>query len=382
MALIDQLLKATVSNGGSDLHLSVGMPPLIRKYGDLVPFKHEVITEKAIADMCRSVMTDRMMKTFQENLQLDFAYEIDGVGRFRGNAYMQTRGTSMAFRAIPQKIRNLETLGLSPGVIEQFSKRSGLILVTGPTGSGKSTTLAAIVDYINHRQKGHIITVEDPVEFIHECDKCLIHQRQIGTHATSFAAALKSALREDPDVILVGEMRDFETIELALTAAETGHLVLATLHTRNASKTLDRIIAVFPSEQQNQIRNMAAESIRAVISQVLLPRDDKNGMISAYEILISTSGIKNMIRENKIYQIPSAIQTGSRLGMRSMEQSIRKLLLDKVITREVAGEVIKMPEADKSRPASTERATPVKPSVKEKRHNDSSFMGGFKLKRR
>jgi twitching motility protein PilT len=337
---IQNLLRETVIIKGSDLHLSVGLRPMVRLYGNLKALDHPVLQISDMEQMLQSILSPALFSKLQKEGQVDFAYEIPGIGRFRGNGFRQARGLSGAFRAIPQKIIPLESLGLPEQVRQQCQKRAGLILVTGPTGSGKSTTLAAIVDHLNQTKKSHILTIEDPIEFVHQSKLCLIHQRQIGEHSQTFAAALRAALREDPDIILVGEMRDLETIELALTAAETGHLVLGTLHTRGAAKTLDRIISVFPSNQQNQVRTMAAESIRAIVSQVLLTRTDQLGMIAAYEILIMTPGIQNLVRETKIYQIPSAIQTGSRLGMRSMEQSLKKLILEKIITAESAQEYL------------------------------------------
>ncbi len=335
---LDELLVETTKLNASDLHLSVGLKPLIRIYGNLKTLDHPVIDKTELRNVIKQVISESMYDQFKREGQIDFAYSIPGIGRFRGNYFRQARGESAAFRVISENILPLESLGLPEQIRQQIERRSGLILITGPTGSGKSTTLAAMINHLNTVKNAHILTIEDPIEYVHRSKSCLIHQRQIGLHSSSFSKALRAALREDPDIIMVGEMRDLETIELTLTAAETGHLVFGTLHTRSAAKTLDRLISAFPANQQNQVRTMAAESIRAIVSQVLLPRIDKPGMVPAFEILVMTSGVQNLVREMKIYQIPSAIQTGAVWGMRSMEQSLRKLVLEKIVDAETARE--------------------------------------------
>ena len=375
---LDFLLKETINRRSSDLHLSAGMRPMLRIFGELRPMEHPVLTKADIENVCHQILPEVMFDRLKDEGQVDFAYTISGLGRFRGNAFQQARGLSLAFRAIPEKILPLEDLELPEYFRMQCLKRSGLILITGPTGSGKSTTLAAIIDHLNRNKNAHIITVEDPIEFVHQSKRCLIHQRQIGEHSRSFGDALRSALREDPDIILVGEMRDLETIELALTAAETGHLVFGTLHTRNSAKTIDRMINVFPSNQQNQIRAMAAESLRAIISQVLLPRCDQPGMIPGFEILVMTSGIQNLIRESKIYQIPSAIQTGARFGMRSMEQSLKKLVLDQKVKPEIVAEFL---TSATTKPDNVASDTHLNSKKEPTNTRSETNAGGFKLYR-
>lgn len=356
---IEQLLQETISRKASDLHLSVGLAPMVRQFGSLQVLTHPPITLDDMLTCFKRILSEALYNKLIQEGQVDFAYEIPGIGRFRGNGYRQSRGISAAFRIIPSKIASLDSIGLPDQVRQQCQKHAGLVLITGPTGSGKSTTLASIIDHLNNTKKSHIITIEDPIEFVHQSRGCLVHQRQVGDHTGSFSSALRAALREDPDIILVGEMRDLETIELALTAAETGHMVFGTLHTRGAAKTLDRIISVFPANQQNQIRTMAAESIRAIVSQILLPKADQKGMIPAFEILVMTPGIQNLIRETKIYQIPSAIQTGSRVGMRSLEQSLKKLLLDKMITAESAQEYLPHPVLESGDDPATQSNQPA-----------------------
>lgn len=333
---ITDLLKVMKEQKASDLHLTTGIPPSIRVHGELTPMDLPPLNPDTIHELLYGVLNDFQRKTFEENKELDFAIELSGIARFRVNMFYQKGGEAAVFRIIPTDILSLGQLGLPSTLQKLTDKPKGLILVTGPTGSGKSTTLAAMIDYINDRYAHHILTIEDPIEFVHKHKKSVINQREIGSHTKSFANALRSALREDPDVILVGELRDLETISLALTAAETGHLVFGTLHTMSAAKTVDRIIDVFPSGQQAQIRTMFAESIVAVLSQALLPRTDKKGRIAALEIMIGTSGVKSLIREGKTHQIGSAIQTGQQYGMISMDQYLKELYMRKIISREEA----------------------------------------------
>ena len=293
--------------------------------------------------MLYSILNDQQRKIFEEHHELDFSIAFGDAGRFRVNAFLQSRGESIVFRTIPTVIPSLEQLNMPRIVGELTKKEKGLILVTGPTGCGKSTTLAAMIDLINRNEKCHILTIEDPIEFLHQSKNCLINQRELGPHTHSFANALRSALREDPDVILVGEMRDLETISLALTAAETGHLVFATLHTSSAPKTVDRIIDVFPPEQQEQVRTMFSESIQAVLTQQLLKRKDGKGRIAALEIMLGTPAVRNLIRENKIAQIPSSIQTGRQHGMQTMDQSLTELYQKDIVTKEAIEKLVSSP---------------------------------------
>lgn len=331
MAKLDAYFKAMKERGASDLHISVGAPPMIRLHGDMVKLTDKPLTPTDNAQLLFEIMSDHQKEKFKKTRDLDFAYQVEDA-RFRCNVFMDRMGMGGVFRIIPTKILTIEQLGLPEAVLKFCSYKKGLVLVTGATGSGKSTTLAALIDHLNSTRNEHIITVEDPIEFVHTNKRCLINQREVGTHTLSFANALRAALREDPDIILVGEMRDLETIELAITAAETGHLVFGTLHTSSAAKTIDRIINVFPTEQQEQIRTMLSESIRGVISQNLLKTADGKGRIAAVEILISNSAINNLIREGKTFQIPSMIQTGKREGMQTMDQA----LMDLVKSRKVS----------------------------------------------
>ena len=338
---LSQLLLFTQKAGASDLHLSAGSPPMVRIHGEMraleIPGRSAgPLAKDEVHELLYGILTDAQKKTLEGNYELDFAMSIGDVARFRGNIFYQDRGEAAVFRVIPTTIIPYQNLGLGEAVISLATKEKGLVLVTGPTGSGKSTTLAAMVDYINQNRAGHIITVEDPIEFVHPSKRCLVNQREVGPHTKSFANALRSALREDPDVILVGEMRDLETIALALTAAETGHLVFGTLHTNSAAKTVDRVINVFPADEQEQIRSMFAGSIEGIISQVLLPRIDQPGRVAAREILIATPAIKAMIRDSKIHQIPTAIQTGLKLGMQSLDQSLTRLVMEKIVDRDHA----------------------------------------------
>ncbi|BCB25608.1 twitching motility protein PilT [Sulfurimicrobium lacus] len=328
---ISDLLAFSVKNKASDLHLSAGLPPMIRVNGDVRRINVDSLDHKGVHGMVYDIMNDGQRKFYEENLEVDFSFEIPGLARFRVNAYNQNRGAAAVFRTIPSKVLTLEQLNCPPIFKEIADQPRGIVLVTGPTGSGKSTTLAAMINHINENEYGHILTVEDPIEFVHESKKCLINQREVGPHTLSFANALRSALREDPDIILVGEMRDLETIRLALTAAETGHLVFGTLHTSSAAKTIDRIIDVFPAAEKEMVRSMLSESLRAVIAQTLLKTKDGSGRVAAHEIMIGTPAIRNLIRENKIAQMYSAIQTGQNVGMQTLDQCLTDLVRRNVV---------------------------------------------------
>jgi len=322
---ISELLLFVHKEGGSDLHLSAGEQPMVRINGEIKRIEIPALTKEELHVMIYDVLGDHHRKRFEETRELDFSLDLK-FARFRVNAFNQNRGEAVVFRVIPSNILTLEQLGLPKILRDICHNERGLILVTGPTGCGKSTTLASMIDIVNANLKGHIITIEDPIEFVHQSKKCLINQRELGAHTLSFANALRAALREDPDIILVGEMRDLETVQLALTAAETGHLIFATLHTSGAAKTVDRVIDVFPAEQQNNVRAQFAESIQAIISQVLLKRKDGRGRIPAVEIMIGTPAIRNLIREGKVAQIPSIIQTGQKFGMNTLDQSLKELV--------------------------------------------------------
>ena len=333
---IAQLLTFTKKAGGSDLHLSAGSPPMIRVHGEMRRLKLPMMTKEEIHHLIYDMMDDDQKKRFEEHKELDFSRQLGSIARFRVNVFYNQHGEAAVFRTIPTKILTAEELNLPPVLLKLAMKEKGIVLVTGPTGSGKSTTLAAMIDYINKNRRGHILTVEDPIEFQHESKLCLVNQREIGPHTKSFANALRSALREDPDIILVGEMRDLETISLAITAAETGHLIFGTLHTSSAAKTIDRVIDVFPPDQQEQIRAMLAESLEGVVAQRLLPTKDGKGRVAAHEIMVGTTAIRNMIREGKTFQIPSIIQTGGAEGMQSMDMALRKIVSDGLVDAEVA----------------------------------------------
>jgi len=331
MAQIDAFFQMMHEQGASDLHLSTGSQPIIRLRGEMQRVKFRVLEHEELKKMLYEITPETKVKVFEETGDVDFSYEVPNMARYRVNFFMQRRGIAAVFREIPTKILSVEQLGL-PEICKSFAMLpKGLVLVTGPTGSGKSTTLAAIIDYANKVRKEHILTLEDPIEFVHEPISCLINQREIGRDTKSFGAALRGALREDPDIILVGEMRDLETIQLALEASETGHLVFGTLHTISASKTIDRIIEVFPGDLQGQIRSGLSESLRAVVAQTLFKRVDKPGRVAALEILIGIPAVRNLIRENKTFQINSVIETGKKYGMRALDDSIMKLLQDNII---------------------------------------------------
>lgn len=336
MAKIDALFNEMIEAGASDLHMVPGLPPMLRRKGDLEKTDHRPLSHKFNQELFFEMLSPEQQKRLQTTLELDIAYEVPGLARFRCNYFYQMRGLAGVFRQIPTTIQSLEKLGMPPGVQSILKIRKGLVLVTGPTGSGKSTTLAAIIDHINENREAHIITIEDPLEFVHQNKKALIAQREIGAHARDFADALRVASREDPDIILVGEMRDLETIALALTCAELGILVFGTLHTNSAVKTIDRIINAFPASQQNQIRSMLSESLKGVLAQQLIKTADGKGRCAAVEILISNTGVSNLIREGKLVQVASIIYTGAAEGMQTMDQALQRLVDQKRITPEDA----------------------------------------------
>ncbi|AHE66427.1 type IV pilus twitching motility protein PilT [Legionella oakridgensis] len=335
---ITELLGFSVKNNSSDLHLSAGMPPMIRVDGDLRKINVPALQHQDVIKIIYDIMNDKQRKEYEEHLETDFSFEIANLARFRVNAFNQSRGAAAVFRTIPSKILTMNDLNLPSVFTDMASYPKGLVLVTGPTGSGKSTTLAAMIDYINRNRYDHILTVEDPIEFIHQSNKCLVNQREVHRDTYSFNAALRSALREDPDVILVGELRDLETIRLAMTAAETGHLVFGTLHTNSATKTINRIIDVFPGDEKAMIRSMLSESLQAVVAQTLLKKSG-GGRVAALEIMICNAAIRNLIREDKVAQMYSAIQTGQAQGMLTLDQHLTKLVSDNIINRHTAREV-------------------------------------------
>ena len=325
MPTMEALLREAAEKGASDLHLSSGEPPMLRVHGDLVRTEHPALAPENVTELVNSVMNERQRSQFNSEHEVDFACDLPGKGRFRVNVFLHSRGPGAVLRTIPTKIPSLESLHMPPVLKELCTRERGLVLVTGPTGSGKSTTLAAMVDVINQTWDAHILTVEDPIEFVHPPKRCLVNQREVGPHTGSFTNALRSALREDPDVILIGEMRDLETISLALTAAETGHLVFGTLHTSSAPKTIDRIIDVFPAGQQAQIRTMLSESLEAVVAQTLVKKKG-GGRVAACEILVGVPAVRNLIREAKLHQIPSMMQTGQRVGMQTLDMALADLV--------------------------------------------------------
>ncbi|MDZ7642192.1 MAG: type IV pilus twitching motility protein PilT [Desulfurivibrio sp.] len=326
MAQIDAFFKLMHEQGASDLHMVSGQQPILRIRGDMEKVKYNVLDNDTLKSMLYEIVSEEKIKVFEETGDVDFGYEIAGLARYRGNLFMQKEGVGAVFREIPNDILSCEQLGLPTVVSRLASLPKGLVLVTGPTGSGKSTTLAAIIDQANKTRKDHILTVEDPIEFVHKSNHSIVNHREVGTHTKSFAAALRGALREDPDIIMVGEMRDLETITLAMEAAMTGHLVFGTLHTLNANKTVDRIIEIFPADQQAQVRSTLADALKAVVSQTLFKRIDKKGRCAALEILICTPAVRNLVREGKTYQIPSSMQTGKKYGMQTLDDGIMELL--------------------------------------------------------
>jgi twitching motility protein PilT len=326
------LLAFSVKNNASDLHLSAGLPPMIRVDGDMRRINVPPLEHRTVHSLAYDIMNDKQRKDYEEFLEVDFSFEIPGIARFRVNAFNQKRGAAAVFRTIPSKVLTLDDLNAPPIFKDIVNVPRGLVLVTGPTGSGKSTTLAAMIDFLNEREYGHILTIEDPIEFVHSSKKCLINQREVHKDTLGFSEALRSALREDPDIILVGEMRDLETIRLALTAAETGHLVFGTLHTSSAAKTIDRIIDVFPGAEKTMVRSMLSESLRSVIAQTLMKKIG-GGRIASHEIMIATPAIRNLIREDKVAQMYSAIQTGQAYGMQTLDQNLQDLVKKGLITR-------------------------------------------------
>ncbi len=341
---ITELLAFGVKNGASDLHLSAGLPPMIRVDGDVRRINLPPMDHKQVHGLIYDIMNDKQRKDYEEFLETDFSFEVPGVARFRVNAFNQNRGAGAVFRTIPSKVLSMEDLGQGQVFRDICEFPRGLVLVTGPTGSGKSTTLAAMLDYVNETRYEHILTIEDPIEFVHESKKCLLNQREVHRDTLGFAEALRSALREDPDIILVGEMRDLETIRLALTAAETGHLVFGTLHTTSAAKTIDRVVDVFPAAEKAMVRSMLSESLQAVVSQTLLKKNG-GGRVAAHEIMIGTPAIRNLIREDKIAQMYSAIQTGASLGMQTLDQCLSELVRKGLVNIELAREKAKNPDA-------------------------------------
>lgn len=333
-----ELLSFTIENNASDLHLSAGLPPMIRVDGDLRQLNTPTLEHSDVLKIIYGIMNDKQRKEYEEHLESDFSFEMTHIARFRVNAFNQVRGAAAVFRAIPSNILSLENLNLPPIFTEMASYSKGLVLVTGPTGSGKSTTLAAMIDHINAHRQDHILTIEDPIEFVHTSNQCLVNQREIHRDTHSFSAALRSALREDPDVILVGELRDLETMRLAMTAAETGHLVFASLHTNSATKAINRIVDVFPGDEKAMIRTMLSESLQAVVAQTLLKKTE-GGRVAALEVMICNAAIRNLIREDKIAQMYSVIQTGQSQGMLTLDQHLKQLVEQNIITRIVARDV-------------------------------------------
>jgi len=332
----DKLLTFAHQKEASDVHLSAGSPPVFRIHGKLRRVESTILSSENLRTLFAEILSEKHKNNFGENMELDFAYSVPKIARFRTNLFLQLRGEAAAFRTIPDRIRSLSELGVPKGIYNLCREKKGIVLVTGPTGSGKSTTLAGMIDLINQERHEHILTIEDPIEYVHKSKNCLINQRELGEHTHSFANALKSALREDPDVILVGEMRDLETISLALTAAETGHLVFATLHTMSAAETVNRIVDVFPPEQQRQIRAMFANSVQGVVAQRLIPTTDGNGRVGVHEILIATAAVRNLIREEKSHQLHSTIQTGGTYGMQTMDYGLKQYLDKGKISQEEA----------------------------------------------
>ena len=351
MAEIDKLFRLMVQQNASDMHLSAGTQPYFRIHGEMVGLNHPPLENEAVQSLIFEILTDKQRRIFTENWELDTSYHVPGVGRFRVNVFMQRRGMGGVFRVIPEQIKSAKELNLPQSIMDMIDTPRGLVLVTGPTGSGKSTTLAGLIHEINLTRKEHIITIEDPIEFVHDNRGCLINQREVSSHTKSFANALRAALREDPDIILVGELRDLDTISLAMTAAETGHLVFGTLHTNNAPKTIDRIIDVFPQAQQAQVRTMLSESLRGVVAQTLFPRADKPGRVAAYEVLTSTHAVANLIREGKTHQVPSIMQTQMDAGMMTFEYHLGKLVAEGKVDKKMADVFLGKKEKKEMAPA-------------------------------
>ena len=341
---ITELLGFSVKQGASDLHITAGMPPLIRVDGDIRRINVPEMDQKEVHSLIYEIMNDKQRKDYEEFLETDFSFEIPNLARFRVNAFMQNRGSAAVFRTIPSEVLAMDQLGMGDIFRKISNVPRGLVVVTGPTGSGKSTTLAAMVDYINETRYEHILTIEDPIEFVHQSKKCLVNQREVHRDTHGFNEALRSALREDPDIILVGELRDLETSRLALTAAETGHLVFGTLHTTSAAKTIDRIIDVFPAAEKDMVRSMLSESLQSVISQTLLKKKG-GGRVAAHEIMMGTSAIRNLIREGKVAQMYSSIQTGSSSGMQTLDQCLKNLVAKNIVSSEAAKMKAKMPDS-------------------------------------
>ncbi len=341
---ITELLAFSAKEGASDLHISAGLPPIIRIDGDVRRINLPPMEHRQVHSLIYEIMNDKQRRDYEEFLETDFSFDVPGVARFRVNVFNQNRGAAAVFRTIPSQVLTLEQLGMGDIFRKVSLLPRGLVLVTGPTGSGKSTTLAAMVDYINENRYDHILTIEDPIEFVHQSKKCLINQREVHRDTLGFGEALRSALREDPDVVLVGELRDLETIRLALTAAETGHLVFGTLHTTSAAKTIDRVVDVFPAGEKPMVRSMLSESLQAVISQTLMKKIG-GGRVAAHEIMIGTAAIRNLIREDKVAQMYSAIQTGGGLGMQTLDQCLHNLVDQRLISTEVAKEKAKLPDS-------------------------------------
>ena len=340
---VTELLAFSAKQGASDLHLSAGLPPMIRVDGDVRRINLPPMEHNEVQALIYEIMNDKQRKDYEEFLETDFSFEVPGVARFRVNAFNQNRGAGAVFRTIPSKVLTMEDLGMGQVFIDIAERARGVVLVTGPTGSGKSTTLAAMIDFINSNKYEHILTIEDPIEFVHESKKCLVNQREVHRDTHGFNEALRSALREDPDIILVGELRDLETIRLVLEPAETGHMVFGTLHTQSAAKTIDRVVDVFPAQEKAMVRSMLSESLQAVISQTLLKKQG-GGRVAAHEIMICTPAIRNLIREDKVAQMYSAIQTGAQMGMQTLDQCLENLLDKRLITREQARAKAKMPD--------------------------------------
>jgi twitching motility protein PilT len=341
---ITELLAFSAKNGASDLHLSAGLPPMIRVDGEIRRINLPAMEHKEVHRLVYDIMNDKQRRDYEEFLETDFSFEVPGIARFRVNAFTQNRGAGAVFRTIPSKVLTMDDLGMGQVFKDICEFPRGIVLVTGPTGSGKSTTLAAMIDYINERRFDHILTIEDPIEFVHQSKKCLVNQREVHRDTHGFNEALRSALREDPDIILVGELRDLETIRLALTAAETGHLVFGTLHTTSAAKTIDRVIDVFPAEEKSMVRSMLSESLQAVISQTLLKKT-AGGRIAAHEIMIGIPAIRNLIRENKVAQMYSAIQTGAGYGMTTLDQTLKSLVMKGLVSPQVAKTMATQPDS-------------------------------------